>query len=161
MKDIDYSKAAGIGRPPGRFLKVGANVLAKPVIDICNLSMSLNKFSSAFKLAKTKPIFKKERKVNALDYRPISLLPIFSKAIEKVVDKQKTKFLKDNNFSVDINLVSEIIIQHTCFYHSSMTKFLKNVDNGVYTGMILIDLQRPFDTMNHKILLDKLLPICF
>ena len=98
MKDIDYSKAAGIGRPPGRFLKVGANVLAKPVIDIYNLSISLNKFSSAFKLAKIKPIFKKGRKVNVLNYRPISLIPIISKAIEKVVDKQKTKFLKDNNF---------------------------------------------------------------
>ena len=98
MRDIDTSKAAGIGRLPGRFLKVGANVLAKPVIDICNPSISLNKFSSAFKLAKIKPIFKKKRKVNALDYRPISLLPILSKAIEKVVDKQKTKFLKDNNF---------------------------------------------------------------
>ena len=64
LRDIDTSKAAGIGRLPGRFLKVGANVLAKPVIDIYNLSISLNKFSSAFKLAKIKPIFKKGRKVN-------------------------------------------------------------------------------------------------
>ena len=98
MRDINTSKTAGIGRLPGTFLKVGANVLAKPVIDIYNLSISLNKFSSAFKLAKIKPIFKKGRKVNVLNYRPIFLIPIISKAIEKVVDKQKTKFLKDNNF---------------------------------------------------------------
>ena len=98
MRDINTSKATGIGRLPGTFLKVGANVLAKPVIDIYNLSISLNKFSSAFKLAKIKPIFKKGRKVNVLNYRPISLIPIISKAIEKVVDKQKTKFLKDNKF---------------------------------------------------------------
>ena len=58
MRDIDTSKAAGIDRLPGRFLKDGANVLAKPVTDICNLSISLNKFPSAFKLAKVKPIFK-------------------------------------------------------------------------------------------------------
>ena len=38
---------------------------------------------------------------------------------------------------------------------------MKGFDNGVYTGMILIDLQKAFDTINHKILLDKLLPIGF
>ena len=59
LRDINTSKAAGIDRLPGKFLKDGANVLAKPVTDICNLSISLNKFPSAFKLAKVKPIFKK------------------------------------------------------------------------------------------------------
>ena len=87
MRDIDNSKAAGIDRLPGKFLKDGANVLAKPVTDICNLSISLNKFSSAFKLAKGKPIFKKGR-ITASNYRPISLLPILSKVIEKVAHEQ-------------------------------------------------------------------------
>ena len=59
LRDIDTSKAAGIDRLPGRFLKDGANVLAKPVTDTCNLSIFLNKFLSAFKLAKVKPTFKK------------------------------------------------------------------------------------------------------
>ena len=59
LRDINTSKTAGIDRLPGRFLKDGADVLAKPVTDICNLSISLNKFPSAFKLAKVKPIFKK------------------------------------------------------------------------------------------------------
>ena len=59
LRDIDTSKSAGIGRVPERFLKDGANVLAKPVADICNLSISLNKFPSTFKLAKVKPFFKK------------------------------------------------------------------------------------------------------
>ena len=58
LRDIDTSKAAGIGRLPGRFLKDAADVLAKPVTDICNHSISLNKFPRAFKLAKVKPIFK-------------------------------------------------------------------------------------------------------
>ena len=38
---------------------------------------------------------------------------------------------------------------------------MKGFDNGVYTSMILIDLQKAFDTINHKFLLDKLLPIGF
>ena len=68
LRDINTSKAAGIDRLPGKFLKDGANVLAKPVTDICNLSISLNKFPSAFKLAKVKPIFKKGRKTNVSNY---------------------------------------------------------------------------------------------
>ena len=82
LRDINTSKAAGIDRLPGRFLKDGANVLAKPVEDVCNLSIPLNKFPSAFKLSKVKLIFKKGRKTNVSNYRPISLLPILSKIIE-------------------------------------------------------------------------------
>ena len=51
-EDIDTSKTAGIGRLPGRFMNGSGNVLARPVTDICNFSVSLNKVPSAFKLAK-------------------------------------------------------------------------------------------------------------
>ena len=94
MRDIDTSKAA-VDRLLGRFIKDGANVLAKPVRDICNLSISLNKFPRSLKLAKVKTIFKKGRKTSVSNYRPISLLPILSKVIEKVVHEQTTKFLSD------------------------------------------------------------------
>ena len=76
-------------------------------------------------------------------------------------------------FSININLVSE----NNIFYkyqsgfrnnHSTdlflsflSNKILKGFDNGVYTDMILIDLQKVFDTINHKIMLEKLLPIGF
>ena len=49
MRDIDTSKAAGIDGLSGRFLKDGANVLAKPVTDICNFPISLKKFPSTLK----------------------------------------------------------------------------------------------------------------
>ena len=54
------SNTAGVERLPERFLKDGANVLAKPVTDVCNLSTSLNKFPNAFKLAKVTTIFSKK-----------------------------------------------------------------------------------------------------
>ena len=65
LRDIDTSKAAGIGTLPGRFLIDGANALAKLVTDIYNLSISLNKFPNAFKLAKVKLIVKKGRKTKS------------------------------------------------------------------------------------------------
>ena len=105
LRDIDTSKAADISKR-----------------DICNLSISLNKFPRAFKLAKVKPIFKKGRKTNVSNYRPISLLPILSKVIEKVVHEQITKFLNDNNI-FSISRASEVTIQQAYFYHFSMTEF--------------------------------------
>ena len=62
-RDINTTKAAGIDRLPGRFLKGGADVLAKPVTEVCNLSIYLKKFPSAFKLVKVKPNFKKTVKL--------------------------------------------------------------------------------------------------
>ena len=67
---INTTKAAGIVWLPGSFLKDGANVLAKSVTDICNLSISLNKFPSSFKLPKVKSIFKKSWKTIVSNYWP-------------------------------------------------------------------------------------------
>ena len=123
MRDIDTSKAAGFDRLPGRFLKEGVDVPAKPVTDTCNLSISLNKFPRAFKLAKVKHIFKKVEKL-MFQITDLSLfLPILWKVIENVVHEQTTKFLNGNNNLVTINLASEVNIQQTYFYHFSMKKF--------------------------------------
>ena len=121
----------------------------------------MNKLPSAFKLAKVKPIFKNGRKINVSNHRPIFLLPILLQVIEKVVHEQTTKFLYDNNMFYKYQ--SGLRNNHSTdlFLSFLNDKSLKGFDNGVYTGMILIDLQKAFDTINHKILLDKLLPIDF
>ena len=61
-------------------------------------------------------------------------------------------------FSININLVSEITSLFRPFLNG---KILKSFDNRVYSGMILINLKKTFYIINHKILLDKLLPIGF
>ena len=58
LKNIDISKAAGVDNLPGRFLKDGAVILAKPVTEICNLSIKSKMFPEPCKIAKLKPIFK-------------------------------------------------------------------------------------------------------
>ena len=161
LRDIDTSKAAGIDMLPGRFLKDGADVLAKPVTDICNLLISLNKFPRAFRLVKVKPIFKKGRKTNVLNYRTVSLLRILSKVIENVVQEQTTKFLNDNNIFYKYQSGFRSNHSTDLFLPFLNDKILKGFENGMYTGMILIDLQKAFDTINHKIVFDKLFPIGF
>ena len=85
MTNIEISKAAGVDKLSSRFLKDGANILAKPISTLCNLSMSQGVFRNSCKVAKLKPIFKKGKKTDPSNYRPISLLPSISKIIERVI----------------------------------------------------------------------------
>ena len=85
LKEIDSSKAAGIDNIGGKFIKDGAAILALPLTQICNLSIRISAFPDTCKLAKVKPIFKKGSTMDPKNYRPISLLPLLSKIIEKII----------------------------------------------------------------------------
>ena len=59
LQFIDISKAAEIDKISGTFLKNGANILAKPIANIYNISISSGLFLSDCKIAKLKPLYKK------------------------------------------------------------------------------------------------------
>ena len=92
IKDLDENKAASLNNLSGKFLKDAATVLAKPISQICNLSIKYSIFPSDCKIAKSKPLFKKGLKAAPKNYRSISLLPLVSKIIEKVIHDQHTIF---------------------------------------------------------------------
>ena len=81
--------------------------------------------------------------------------------IEEVVHEQATKFLNDNNIFCKYR--SDFRNNHSTDLFLSFLddKILKGFDKGLHTGMVLIDLLKTFDTINHKILLDKHFPIDF
>ena len=97
LEDINPSESAGLDNLTGKFLRGGASVLAAPISCLCNLSISLSVFPDDCKIAKLKPICKKESKTEPKNYRPISLLPLISKIMEKVIHNQTQLFLDDNN----------------------------------------------------------------
>ena len=158
LKNIDISKAAGVDNLPGRFLKDGAVILAKPVAKIFNLSKI---FPDSCKLAKLKPIFKKGSRMDPSNYRPISLLPLISKIFEKIVHDQMIDYLAQCNILYKYQ--SGFGAKHStdlCLSYLN-DKFLKGFDNGLFTGMTLLDLQKAFDMIDHNILLEKLKAIGF
>ena len=97
MKNCDINKAAGIDDLSGRLVKDGANILTIPITQICNLSIKFSHFRKDCKVAKLKPLFKKDTKRYPKNFRPISLLPIVSKIIEKVIHDQTVIYLTGNN----------------------------------------------------------------
>ena len=81
VKGLNPSKAAGIADLSRKFLKDGTDILARPILQLCNLSIKLNSLPRSCKIGKVKPFFKKGSKTDLQNYRPISLIPILSKII--------------------------------------------------------------------------------
>ena len=74
LQDLDETKAAGLDNLSGKLLKDAATVIAKPISQICNLSIKYSIFPSDCKIAKLKPLFKKGSKT---DPKVIVLYPYF------------------------------------------------------------------------------------
>ena len=127
-----------------------------PITQLCNLSISSGRFPDACKIAKLKPLFKKGSKTGAKNYRPISLLPLISKVLERIVHEQSMEFLDKDNILYKFQ--PGFRKNHsTNFCLSYLTdKISKGFDFGLLTGVILIDLQKVFDSINHNILFPKM-----
>ena len=156
LLNINNSKSPGFDNVAGKFLKDGSEILSAHISNIFNLSVMLSKFPSQCKIAKIKPIFKKASKLEAVNYRPISLLPLISKVFEKCIHDQLQMYV--TSFNIIYKLQSGFrsdFSTDTCLSYLH-NEILKGFEKGEYTGMILIDLQKAFDTIDHKILLKKL-----
>ena len=119
-----------------------------PTIQICNLSIKLFHFPKDCKVGNLKPLYKKDTYTDPKNFRSSSLILIVSKIIEKVIHDQTVNYLTENN----------ILHRHEsgfCENHSTGTcilyftnKILTGFDSGLLTGMILIYLQKAFNTIN-------------
>ena len=84
------------------------------------------------------------------------MLPLISKVLESFIHDQTNTLLKGNKLLY--NYQSGFRINHSTNLRLSFLtdKILKGFDEGLLTGMILIDLQKAFSTINHEILFKKL-----
>ena len=116
LKEIT-NKATGIDNLSGRFLKHVSKVLATPITQICNLSIKLSTVPDECKIAKLKPLYKKGKKTDPKNYRPISLLPVISKILEKAIHDQTMEFVTKKNILYKFqsgfqNLTPQILASH-------------------------------------------------
>ena len=126
-----------------------------------NRSLSEGSVPSDWKHAVVTPIHKSGSTSDAANYRPISTLPVFSKILERAVHTMVYAYFQENN----------LLSNHQSGYrplHSTSTclidvtnRLLQNIDRGRLTGMIFLDLTKAFDTIDHDVMLNKLLDLGF
>jgi hypothetical protein len=114
-----------------------------PLADICNASFTSGIFPEILKIAIVKPLHKKGNTGEFQNYRPISLLPVFSKIVEKLMYNRLMLFITKNNILNDT--------QHGfCEGKSTETAahaFLENIQNAIEKKINLIGSPPPIKSV--------------
>ena len=153
---LNISKSMGLDGIPAKFLKDAAPILKIPITFLINLSISEGTVPDDLKMAKVKPLYKKNDRLKPENYRPVSILSIVSKILEKAVYKQLEKFLISNNLLFEFQSgFRSSFSTDSCLIHL-IDHIKTQTAKGLFTGMVLLDLQKAFDTVDHTILCEKL-----
>ena len=146
LKSVDKTKATGLDNIPARFVSDAAEYIAPSITHIINMSLLTAQVPSSMKMAKVTPLHKKGSKTDAGNYRPISVLSIISKILERVVYNQLYEYIERNNLLCDLQSgFRRSYSTETCLIY--LNDYLKEeIDKGNYCGMVLLDLQKAFDS---------------
>ena len=134
------NKSTGPSSIPLKLLLLIPDLVIIPLAYIINMSLLTGEYPDLLKVVKVIPIHKGGSTQEVNNYRPISLLSIFDKIIEKLMHKKL--FRKNNSTIYALAQISEMI--------------QVSIDSGKFGCGIFIDLRKAFDTVNHEILLTKL-----
>ena len=156
IEKLNPSKSTGPNGIPVFILKAFKGFFSYWLSILINLCFETGEFPLMLKLAKVIPLHKKESVLNFLNYRPISLLSVFSKIYEKTIYVRIYSYLDKYNmiYSKQFGFRKNHSVNHAII---SFTEHIRSLlDKGEYVCGIFVDLEKAFDTVHHDILCKKL-----
>ena len=157
LKNISSTSSMGCDDLPAVLLKKVAQHIALNLTRIFNCSFTSNTFPSSWKLANVSSIWKeKGSKTDPCSYRPISVLPIIGRILEKICASQlydyciTNKVIPNEQYGFRPKSSCETALM------SATDTWMKQIDQGNIVGALLIDLSKAFDTVPHQKLLIEL-----
>ena len=155
INSLNSNKSTGPYSIPTFLLKLLSSYIPVPLSKIANHSFVTGVFPNKLKFGKVNPLHKTGSRDNPSNYRPVSILSVFSKIIEKLLYSRLYKFLESYEilYPFQFGFREKHSTMHALM---SLTETIKDsIDNGKYGCGIFLDLQKAFDTVNHNILFGK------
>ena len=154
LLDINVRKSCGHDMISPRLLKESAAVIARPIANIINSSISQCRYPASWKMGQVTPLFKKDDELSKANYRPVTVLPAINNIYERILVLQLNEFYG--------SILSDFISSYRKF-HSCETSLLRMTeewrsmrDDGQLVGIVSMDLSKAFDVIQHPLLLAKL-----
>ena len=136
-------------------IKLAKPVATGPITSLINKSIETSIFPDQLKVAQVKPLFKnKNDQLDKTKYRLVSVLPAFSKFVERTIFDQLSSFLENHSHP----FLSSFRSGHGC--QTALLKIIedwkKALDDNKFVAAILMDLSKAFDCLPHNLLVLKL-----
>ena len=156
IKNLNSAKAHGCDGISIRMIKLCEQTITVPLIIIFKKAILTGIYPENWKKGNIVPVHKKESKNSIKNYRPISLLPIFSKIFERLIYNSLFQHLRENNLLVKSQ--SGFLPGDSCISQllSITHEIYQSLDCNLETRGVFLDISKAFDRVWHKGLLFKL-----
>ena len=152
--NLDTSKSCQYDDIPTRIIKDNKDIFSKFLFNHVNQTLINLKFPAHLKQGDVIPIFKKGKNTCKENYRPVSILSNISKIFERVLFNQLTMFFDKIFSKYQCGFRKGYSTQH-CLLHL-LEKWKRSIDDKAKFGILLTDLSKAFDCIDHQLLIAKL-----